>query len=374
MARSSIAALLLLPLTSLAAQQPSLTLDAGGTGLRYGDSISAAGAAVTPALSVSRGLATLGAAATLSAFASGSSWQGSLSASTFTPSFRSLSGEAGASLGGSGHEDGSRTGEMLGFARAHIIGNTAGGWTGAGLGRTWDGASWRNVRQVELGAWARLPRAGILVGGVVPSAVDDTIRYTDTQIAARWELARTELGLTAGYRSGSRLAEIADASRVWGGVSVIRWITPKTAIVAGAGSYPLDFTQGYPAGRYVTLGIRLSSTRHETPLAAAGDGAAASSDEIESFTTSRIGANAVEFRVKASSARQIEIIGDFTQWSPVAMRSQGNGWWVVTLTVAPGTYEMNLRSDGGKWLVPPGLAAVRDESGGEVGMLTVPPR
>jgi hypothetical protein len=35
---------------------------------------------------------------------------------------------------------------------------------------------------------------------------------------------------------------------------------------------------------------------------------------------------------------------------------------------------MNLRSNGHDWLVPPGMTRVKDETGGEVGILVVPDR
>jgi hypothetical protein len=37
-----------------------------------------------------------------------------------------------------------------------------------------------------------------------------------------------------------------------------------------------------------------------------------------------------------------------------------------------GLYRIDVRVDGGAWTVPPGLAAVPDDFGGEVGLLVVP--
>jgi hypothetical protein len=39
--------------------------------------------------------------------------------------------------------------------------------------------------------------------------------------------------------------------------------------------------------------------------------------------------------------------------------------------VAPGQYQMNMRINGGKWIVPPGLLLMVDEFGGAVGLLIV---
>jgi hypothetical protein len=43
----------------------------------------------------------------------------------------------------------------------------------------------------------------------------------------------------------------------------------------------------------------------------------------------------------------------------------------VTLPLRPGKYQMNVRIDGGKWIVPKGLLSMSDEFGGAVGLLVV---
>ena len=80
---------------------------------------------------------------------------------------------------------------------------------------------------------------------------------------------------------------------------------------------------------------------------------------------------AVWLRVNAPRAQLVEVTGDFTNWEPVPMLPTSGGWWAVTLPITPGKYQMNLRLDGGKWLVPPGLLSMADEFGGTVGLLIV---
>lgn len=74
-------------------------------------------------------------------------------------------------------------------------------------------------------------------------------------------------------------------------------------------------------------------------------------------------------RVIAPGARTVEISGDFNGWSPMLLQSTGDGFWTGRLRLAPGKYEMNLRIDGGPWIVPPGLLPLKDEFGGSVGLL-----
>jgi hypothetical protein len=69
-------------------------------------------------------------------------------------------------------------------------------------------------------------------------------------------------------------------------------------------------------------------------------------------------------------ARQVEISADFTDWQPLAM-VPASGVWRHEQVLAPGTYRINVRFDGGAWQVPVGLPTVADEFGGEVGLLVV---
>jgi hypothetical protein len=68
----------------------------------------------------------------------------------------------------------------------------------------------------------------------------------------------------------------------------------------------------------------------------------------------------------------VELNGDFTGWQPIALSSRADDSWTVTLPLAPGTYQLNVRIDGGPWVVPAGILPVSDEFGGRVGVLVIP--
>jgi hypothetical protein len=364
----------------LPAQRVSSSVDVSGTGVWYADSIRSAGSSLSPAISIDWSRATLAAFGNVSQLGNGGlSFQGAAAPSIFTPSIGLFSMELASSMGGSSHQDGTRTGEAIGTVRAHVIGDERGAWGGAGLGRTWDGTTWRAVQELEVGAWFR---NGQMTGlaSVSPTTVQDTIRYTDLQVAVRYPLDAIELGLTAGVRGGSVGAAIGGTSRAWGSVSVIDWVASRVAIVGSAGSYPVDLTQGYPGGRFVSLALRLasrdgrSSTRVRSaitpaPLSPAADPPRVSG--VVAFDVRTTSGDRRILRVDAPSARSVELNADFTHWQPVRLTQDSDGQWSITLPIARGTYQMNIRLDGGAWIVPPGLLTSTDEFGGLVGLVTI---
>lgn len=389
--RACAAAALLAGLApGLRAQRVESSVDAAGGSVWYADTLGASGISVSPSVRADWSRATLAATATASEMGSdGWSLQGAVAPSVFTPSVGPLTLEIAGVAGGSTHRDGTRTGQILGTTRLHLMNRGQGLWVGGGLGRMWDGAAWRDVKVGEFGAWLER-RATTVVATASPVAVDDTIHYTDFQGALRYVTGSWELGAEIGARSGATAIAVNE-NRAWGSGSAMLWLTPTTAIVASGGSYPVDLTQGFPGGKFVSLGLRLASrnvrgsdrapAQTASPLAAAASASERAIANAEEETRA-LGVSGFEvtaapdgervIRVKAPSARTVEIASDFTQWKPLALTRGSDGWWSVTLPLAPGTYQINLRVDGGAWLVPPGLVAVSDEFGGNVGILAVP--
>jgi hypothetical protein len=350
------------------AQRTVPSVEVSGLGVWYADTVRSAGASVSPALRVDWANATLNASGTLSRLGQGaSSVQGTIAPSIFSPSYGPLSVEGAASLGGSSHHDGTRTGQMLGIARAHVMRGDVGGWVGGGVGRTWDGDLWRNVRQAEIGAWTA--RDGVNVLAMITPVKVDTLRYTDFQAALRAPAMRAfELGVNGGARTGSVGAAVGGSSRTWGSVTGTAWVSSRVAIVASAGNYPVDLTQGYPGGRFVTLALRFGA-RDVAEAPTAEMPAATPSAPVFDVRPATQGRRVLRFN--APTAKTVEVSGDFTKWQPQRLTREANGWWSVTLPVSVGTHQINLRVDGGAWIAPPGLLTSRDEFGGVVGILVV---
>ena len=364
---------------SLPAQRAVTSLDVSGTSVWYADTIRSGGGSISPALRVDWPRATLSAFANVSRLGNGGvSTDGMLAPSLFTPGLGPVVGELAASFGGSSHQDGTRTGQVLAIGRAHLMTSGAGAYLGADVGRTWDGSVWRAVRQGEAGVWLDRGWATWLAT-ITPVAVEDSIRYTDVQAALRSPIGAIDLGLSVGARAGSVGAAVGGTSRVWGNASAVVWVQPRLALVASAGAYPVDLTQGYPGGRFVTLALRIASRESRVAERAAAQPVNLVADAPAE--THAAGAMAFEVRtakgpqrivrVYAPSAGTVEINGDFTQWRAVPLSRGNDGWWTATRSIAAGTHQMNIRINGGAWLAPPGLLTTSDEFGGIVGILVV---
>lgn len=374
--RGTLAALLLI-VRAGHAQRVESTLDVGGAALRYADTLSTGAATVTPHVVADWGSTYLEAYGTYSQFTAGGwSTQGSLSASYFIPTKLGFLGELGGFAGGSTHNDGTRTGEILANGRLHFIRAKGEAFAGVGGGRTWDPAAGRTVLLAELGASVgSAPTSASLT--ISPTMVNDSIKYADAQTSLSWKGKAVDLGALLGFRLGDQLSTLSANVRSWASVSAVFWVAQRIGLAVGGGNYPVDPTQGFPGGRFVSLSVRFAPRRSTQPPTAPTNeppnpGAPAPETlPATSFIASRGVGDVVTIQVNVPGARLVEINGDFTSWVPVPLVSAPGGQWAVTLPMTSGKYQMNLRVDGGPWIVPPGLLSMADEFGGRVGLLVI---
>ena len=269
--------------------------------------------------------------------------------------------------GGSAHSDGTRTGQFTAFGRAHLGNESRGAWLGAGIGAAWD-VAWRDVRQADAGAWLSTA-GGDHLARLRPTIVDDSIRYTDFEVMSHLEFGRWAFDGTLGGRAGDPIPTLPANHKAWGSASASFQIKPRMALVGSAGIYPVDFAQGYPGGRYLSLSVRLRSARLGGNSAAGG----AADAVLREFRAHLVSAGRYHLRVLAPTASSVEVAGDFTQWQPLVLVREPGGWWSTILPIADGKHEAAIRVDGGAWRTPPGLMPITDEFGGQAGLLVIPP-
>jgi hypothetical protein len=359
------------------AQSIETSLDVGAVALRYADTLNAGAATITPRAVADWGRGVAEATGTYSQFRSGGwSTQGALSGSLFAPTSLGFLAEVAGFAGGSAHHDGTRTGQVLASGRLHFMRTRGELFLGAGGGRTWVGGGSRSVFLGEAGMSTMIRQLGATLTAS-PAIVDDSIKYLDGQLSLSWSRDRVDLGTLVGTRLGDQLTSLGGTAKTWGNLTAVASLTPRFALVVSGGTYPIDPTQGFPGGRFVSASIRLTTRRGrvtspvQTEPAQAETGAPEGVPSVTSFAAERSHAGWLTLRVKAPRAKLVEVSGDFTNWTPVRLERASDGLWSATFPINPGKYQMNLRLDGGKWLVPPGLLSMLDEFGGSVGLLVI---
>jgi hypothetical protein len=176
---------------------------------------------------------------------------------------------------------------------------------------------------------------------------------------------------------GARVSNGGGGTGVLGEGSAAISLGERTALVLGGGRYPTDPLNGSLAATYltVTLGLRLGTAhRHvygpPSPLGPSAEESSAGSVVRLDVQAERGGS--VRLRLHSLHAALVELAGDFTDWDPVVLTCVGPGTWEVTLAIASGVHRLNVRIDGGAWIVPSGVTRSSDDFGSEVGIFAVP--
>ncbi|MDQ6885805.1 MAG: glycogen-binding domain-containing protein [Gemmatimonadota bacterium] len=365
---------LVLPLAfcrAVAAQRTAL-LDAGFGSVHYESYLPSTVLTLGPAFSARAPFAEVTGSGTFSHFESGRwSAQSTLNGSVYTPSIGMVRGELAGLADLNVLSDITRAGEALAFARAHLVDQRQGAWAGGGAGRVWWDGIWQTVARSEAGAWARVDSLRLsasvtrtdFVGTIAPAFLgyppESRGPYTDAVTALH--LTRGVVELDGSF--GRRFSRPEEETSTWH-VSGTLWMSSQLALIASAGRYAADIPQSIPGAQFVTVALRMRT--RPPALAASLAVALATGFEV------RGGADSPRLiRVRAHGARRVELMGDFTDWLPVDLTSTVEDEWEVLLPISAGTHRVNLRIDGGAWVVPPGVTAITDDFNGIVGLLVI---
>jgi hypothetical protein len=185
--------------------------------------------------------------------------------------------------------------------------------------------------------------------------------YTELGSRAALRLSRYELGLALTQRMGS-----AAVRRTGWELSAVWWLAPSLGLVGATGHSLPQFGCTLPAARYGTLGLRLAlgaRSPKERPRGGA--------TEVKSGTVPTLVVAGRRLTIRWASARRAEVLGDFTDWKPQPLIPLREGRWTLPIALSPGVHHLNVRFDGGAWLVPSGAVAVDDGFGGRVGLVVL---
>jgi hypothetical protein len=275
--------------------------------------------------------------------------------------------------------------------RLHTRGEVTGAWLGAGFGGVGTGTRTAALTRLEGGIRSGVGPAGFRVwlartsfgvrpgvGGSLGQAGDDStgaggrqvVEYTDLGTRAALAFGRYEVGATLVRRWGSAaLGSSALRSVAWE-VNAVWWVRPSVGLVASAGHSLPELSLGLPGARYRSLGVRLALGARPRGGARTGGGAPPAT-AVAAGTPRLVLATPHRIAIVGPAADRAEVMGDFTDWHARPLVRAGEGRWALDGTLSRGVHQLNVRFDGGEWVVPAGTVAVDDGFGGQVGIFVV---
>ncbi len=278
------------------------------------------------------------------------------------------------------------SGELFGIAGTDVNGALAATGAGRAIHVVGDGGMWARAaasisrreagglpaRALETGAWwswtrlrlsaqlldqrakAQLfagPQRGQLVGTL-------PVHYQEAVVGARIERDAASFELSAGVRRDPDASSVYEPTFL---LTAAFWQSESRAWTVSLARQPPDWVRGADAAQWVAVGMRFYEPRPALARAA----------RVRPIVTVVSGDAERRVRVVAPGAHKVELMADFTEWSPVTLAAE-RGTFEGTFSLSPGTHRLLVRIDGGAWRPAVNTPAVDDDLGGRVGLLVVP--
>jgi hypothetical protein len=217
--------------------------------------------------------------------------------------------------------------------------------------------------------------AGIdsIPGGLPGSVTLSDDRYTDAELSGSRGFGPLRAQARLGARFGQDIRAAAARPAVrdvdqWANATIALPLRGRTSLELSGGLQPERPELMQHGGAFAQLGLRIDVGRAE---ATAEQPPAPPASAALTAAPATTGSYRLRLRIDARAA--VELKGDLTDWQPVSMQraARDPGFWEVVIAASPGLYHVNLRIDGGEWIVPPGLATVPDGFGGDAGLLAL---
>jgi len=183
--------------------------------------------------------------------------------------------------------------------------------------------------------------------------------WSDLEGRVAWSSGRATFDAVV----GSRPSVAGLQSALWTRIGVGYTLSTRLALVGSVGNDPARLGLGVPGTRFASLSLRVNPWR--TPKLGWPV------EQPAAFTLKLEGAGSYRITYRATNASMVEFSGDFDKWRPVSLVQTRTGVWEATIAIAPGTYHVNVRVNGERWVAPTGLPQAEDDFNGTVGVLVV---
>jgi hypothetical protein len=199
------------------------------------------------------------------------------------------------------------------------------------------------------------------------TACERQSRFNDLETSMHWEVGFIELNAATGYRFGDSY-DVTPDSRRWTTAAATVWLNDRIAIVGGGGRQPALPLRGLPARSYGMAGLEFAPwpiSKGAVPVSLPH------SVLVKSFETKPAQAGLQKIIIRVGGVESVEVMGDFSDWSPLVVSRKGRDLWELSIPMSPGSHQINVRVDGGQWMAPPGIPVMHDSFGGDVGLMVV---
>ena len=278
---------------------------------------------------------------------------------------------------------GRSAGGWLGEGRATLRNGRQGFTLALGSGHSFVPGGTQPLSRLEAGGWSKFGRLDVglwlkRTGLTAPSDESSGNPRDTLQVGAGQRTLQdhyTDAEATLGWTHGSLALEAGAGRRFGKAVRFTSWyvrgllqLTSRVGLVATSGQFPVDVVSGLPSGSFTTLSMRIN-LRNDSPRTRPSVSTPISRSGF--FEARRDDQNRTRISVLVPDAQAVEMMGSFSDWEPVLLVPDGSGQWVLRMYLRPGLHEVNIRINGGPWMVPAGLPSVDDDLGGRVGVFLV---
>lgn len=240
----------------------------------------------------------------------------------------------------------------------------------------WDAGAWRRYRNVTgvLSLRHSFTNDFLLMEASNIFLSRDAHHYSlqDIQGMISVRVSRFELLTSATWRDG--VGATTGHGNAWFG-SLTTDLTNRFALVVNGGKQLAEPLSGIPAARVLGASLRLNLLGGGSVRAIPQMSSATAPSKMSPFATRvnrhATGGATVTVRVDAPIGARVEFAGSFNDWASVAM-PRVNDAFELTVELPRGSHRLAVRVNGGEWKAPEGLARVKDDLGGESGIVVVP--
>jgi hypothetical protein len=274
-----------------------------------------------------------------------------------------------------------RGGSFSGFARERLSLDWGGVWAGGAFGGTSRDNIPSHSSSLDLGAWMRQGDFEFTASATRMRSDDDALLeaegiffvspdaswyyLTDATADVRFEHGPVVIDASGTWRSGGAGVTTAIAQAAY--YASATWtFSPRFALAVGTGRQLADPVRGVPDVQITSVVLHVSIVP-----ARAGEAPAVSRASSYATVTPKSSGALMVVRVIADDSSRVEVAGTFSDWKPVPLTRTAEGW-EAEIALPPGRHRVAVRFNGGPWKAPAGTAHIRDEFGGEAGLVVVP--